>query len=158
MKYLLRLLLFICLLGVNNLLNAQCSGGIANGSITPTATWQSLNTTNIDGNSYWTFPATAGFTYYFSFCTNAGGSSTYDTQITILDNLGVAVAGGYNDDFCGTQSYVAWTCIAAGTFRVLVTKYSCTTQVGLGTFVYKSGAGLTCPNDMGGGLVTVCIV
>ena len=107
------------------------------GTITPNTAWQSVNTTNIDGKRYWTFTASAGFTYYFSFCAADGGSSTYDTQITILDNLGVAVAGGYNDDFCGTQSYVAWTCVTAGTYRVLVTKFSCAGQVGLGTFVYK---------------------
>jgi hypothetical protein len=135
--------------------SAQCTNGNLVGNIVPTATWQSTSTTGINGRRYWTFAATAGFTYYFSFCAADGGSSTYDTQITILDNLGVPVAGGFNDDFCGTQSYIAWTCITAGTYRVLVTKFSCANQNGLGTFVYKSGAPLSCPNNMGGGVVTV---
>jgi hypothetical protein len=135
--------------------NGQCTNGNLGGSIVPTATWQSTNTTGINGKRYWTFTATAGFTYYFSFCTADGGSSTYDTQITILDNSGAAVAGGYNDDFCGSQSYVAWTCVTAGSYRVLVTKFICAGQNGLGTFVYKSGAPLSCPNNIGGGVVTV---
>ena len=109
MKFTLRLSFLFCfLLGSLNS-RAQCTAGASAGSITPTASWQSTNTSNIDGKKYWTFPATAGFTYYFSFCSTDGGSSTYDTQITILDNLGVAVAGGFNDDFCGLQSYLAWT-------------------------------------------------
>ena len=155
MKYFLRLFFVVLLSSVAVKSSAQCTAGTLAGTITPNTAWQSTNTTNIDGKRYWTFTAAVGFTYYFSFCAADGGSSTYDTQITILDNLGVAVAGGYNDDFCGTQSYVAWTCVTAGTYRVLVTKFSCSGQVGLGTFVYKSGAPLSCPNNMGGGVVTV---
>ncbi|MBP7168138.1 MAG: hypothetical protein KBB64_10765, partial [Bacteroidia bacterium] len=55
---------------------AQCTGGTSGGGITPTAAWSSTNTLNIAGNSYRTFAATAGATYYFSFCAADGGSST----------------------------------------------------------------------------------
>jgi hypothetical protein len=155
MKYTFCLIVFVISLFFAENSNGQCTTGNLVGNIVPTATWQSTSTTGINGRRYWTFAATAGFTYYFSFCPADGGSSTYDTQITILDNLGVPIAGGYNDDFCGSQSYVAWTCVTAGTYRVLVTKFSCVGQNNLGTFVYKSGAPLSCPNNLGGGLVTV---
>ena len=104
MKYFLRLILFIFILGSSEISSAQCTAGYLAGAITPTSTWQSTNTSGIAGKRYWTFAATAGFTYYFSFCAADGGSSTYDTQITILDNTGLVMASGFNDDFCGLQS------------------------------------------------------
>ncbi len=136
-------------------LNAQCTGGTLGAAITPTASWQSVGTTNINGNNYFTFTATAGFNYYFSFCTADGGLSTYDTQITILDNAGNPVVGGYNDDNCGLQSYLNWLCVTAGTYRVLVTMYNCASQTNIGTFVYKMSASLTCPSGLGAGTIAV---
>ena len=148
------LILLVLSLG-NSRLEAQCTGGTNGGGITPLLTWQSGGTANINGGTYRTFSATAGNTYYFSFCAADGGSSIYDTQITIQDNAGVAVAGGYNDDNCGVQSYVAWTCITTGTYRVLVNLYSCANQASLGTLVYKYSPALTCPGNLGGGTTVV---
>lgn len=136
-------------------INAQCTGGTFVTSITPTTSWQSVGTTNINGNRYFTFVATAGFNYYFSFCAVDGGSSTYDTEITILDNAGNPVLGGYNDDNCGSQSYLNWVCVTTGTYRVLVTKYSCANQANIGTFVYKMSAPLSCPSNLGTGTIAV---
>ncbi len=133
----------------------QCTGGTSGGAITPGLAWQSVNTVGINGGTYRTFNATAGQTFYFSFCGVDGGSSTYDTQISILDNAGVPVAGGYNDDFCGVQSYLAWTCLTTGTYRVLVNLYNCAAQTNLGTLVYKNSAALTCPGNLGGGVTNV---
>ena len=102
---------------------AQCSGGSSGGALaTPTGTFQT--STFSSKGIYKTFTATAGATYNFSFCSN-GGSASYDTQITILDNSGFSVAGGYNDDFCGLQSDLTWIATSSGTFRVLVTEYDC---------------------------------
>ena len=134
---------------------AQCTGGSSGGAITPGLAWQSVNTTNLNGGTYRTFNATAGQTYYFSFCTVDGGASAFDTQISILDNTGVGMAGGYNDDFCGVQSYVAWPCVTTGTYRVLVNLYNCANQNNIGTLVYKYSAALTCPGNLGGGVTLV---
>ncbi|HQK96603.1 MAG TPA: T9SS type A sorting domain-containing protein [Bacteroidia bacterium] len=146
---------FLYLVFFSSSTKAQCTGGNLGGAITPTTSWQSVGTTNINGNRYFTFVAAAGFNYYFSFCSVDGGSSTYDTELTILDNSGNPVAGGYNDDNCGSQSYLNWTCVTAGTYRVLVTKYSCANQANIGTFVYKMAAPLSCPSGLGGGTIAV---
>jgi hypothetical protein len=107
-------------------LHAQCSGGTAAGTLTPAAGWQTINITT--GNYYtFTVPAATGCsfpTYFFSFCSGDGGNAGFDTQITILNNTG-AFAGGYSDDACGLQSYVAWVPTAAGTYRVLLNTYFC---------------------------------
>jgi hypothetical protein len=150
-------LLFFCFFLASCLLvqagMAQCTGGNNGGAITPTAAWQSVN--NIAGNSYRTFVATAGSTYYFSFCAADGGSSNFDTQLTINTSTGTAVPGAYNDDFCGLQSYLAWTCVTSGTYRILPSLYNCANQNNLGKLRYRVGAPLSCPNNLGGGVTTV---
>lgn len=136
-------------------LHAQCTGGANGGTITPGAAWSSVNTTNIPGGTYVSFNATAGATYYFSFCAADGGSSIFDTQITLLNASGLPVAGAYNDDACGVASYLAWTAPATNTYRVLVNLYNCTSNANLGTMVYRTFPPLTCPGNLGGGVVTV---
>jgi Bacterial lectin/Secretion system C-terminal sorting domain len=134
--YLLALLFFTLLSSQSQ---AQCSGGSAAGALTPAPAigWQTIGITT--GN-YYTFvvaPVTGCSypTFYFSFCAGDGGSAGFDTQITILDNTG-AYAGGYSDDACGLQSFVAWTPTAAGTYRVLLNTYFCGTGSGA-TLAYR---------------------
>ncbi len=116
---------------------AQCTGGSVAGSITPTTSYQTQSVPA--GTWYYTFvvPGTCMPTYDFSFCSADGGSAGYDTQITILDNSGVAVSGGYNDDFCGTQSHVTWTPTSGGTYRVLINNYYCGATSTSSTLAYK---------------------
>lgn len=114
--------------------HAQCAGGASAGAITPTASFQ---TVCVPGGQYRTFSATAGVTYTFSFC-QGGGSTTFDTEMTILDNAGVVVPGAFNDDFCGTSSEVTFIAPATATYRVLVTKYHCTADATCQTLAYKT--------------------
>lgn len=107
---------------------AQCSGGTNAGALSP-APGAAYQTMNVTTGNYYTFVVAAGCmpTYDFSFCAADGSNATFDSQITILDNSGVAVGGGYSDDFCGLQSHVTWTPTASGTYRVLVNTYFCGT-------------------------------
>ena len=140
---------------IANRANAQCSGGSSGGVIVPGLAWSSVGTAAVPAGTYYTFAATAGRTYYFSFCLADGGNSSFDTQISLLNNAGV-YAGGYNDDFCGLQSYLTWTCVTTANYRVLINLYSCqSTGANLGTMVYKYAAPLTCPGNLGGGVTNV---
>lgn len=132
MRLPLRVLFCLCLSVASQIgstdLHGQCSGGTNAGALAPApaAAWQTQAVTT--GN-YYTFvvPVATGCsypTYFFSFCAADGGSAGFDSQITLLDNTG-AYAGAYSDDYCGLQSYVAWTPTAAGTYRVLVSTYYC---------------------------------
>ncbi len=118
---------------------AQCnsvSGATFKGTIVPASTFQSL--TPVNAGEYWNFTASTCNKYVFSFCPTDGGSVSWDTQFTIDDNTGVAVAGAYNDDNCGNQSYLEWSPTANGTYRIYVTRYSClNTGPSSGTLVYK---------------------
>lgn len=115
---------------------AQCTGGTQQGTLTPTVAWQFQ--AGADGSKFYNFAATAGNTYEFSYCSANGGSSTYDTQLSILTSAGVAVGGtGYSDDYCGTQSFVSWVAPTTATYRILSNKYNCTNQNNLGTLAYR---------------------
>ncbi|MFN0187670.1 MAG: hypothetical protein ACKVQV_03120, partial [Bacteroidia bacterium] len=132
---------------------SQCSGGTNAGALTPTSSWQ---TVAVDGGTYYTFTATAGTTYYFSFCSTDGGSSTYDTQISILNNSGTPLGGTYySDDFCGDDAKVTFPCTTAGTYRVLVNKYNCASQATMGTLAYKSAIPPSCPAGLGTSVVNI---
>jgi len=112
---------------------AQCSGGTAAGSITPSNSWQ---TVCIQGGNYVTFSGYQGVSYTFSFCSN-GGSASYDTEITILDNSGNPVSNGYNDDYCGYASQITYVPGSSTTFRILVTQYGCTVNATCVTMAYR---------------------
>ena len=137
MRTYLLILLFSGLFFKNH---AQCTGGASGGALSPVpnATYQTMNCPA--GNYYYTFvvPVSSCYPQYdFSFCSADGGSATFDTQITILDNTGTAVAGGYSDDYCSTQSHVVWTPSASGTYRVRVNLYNCVATTAAATLAYK---------------------
>lgn len=125
--------LLFCMLSTPS--NAQCTGGTSAGAITPNTTWQTLC---VQGGQYLTFTAVQGRTYMFSFC-QGGGSASWDTQITIINNAtGVAVPGAYNDDNCGTGSELSFIAPSAITYRVLVTKYNCAADATCQTMAYRT--------------------
>ncbi|MBA4239820.1 MAG: hypothetical protein C0448_03785 [Sphingobacteriaceae bacterium] len=137
MKHLLSI--FIVFFSLNPL-HAQCTGGSNGGALSPApnTTYQTMNCPA--GDFYYTFVVAASScfpVYDFSFCSTDGSNATFDTQITILDNSGAAVAGGYSDDYCSTQSHVIWTPNLAGTYRVHVNKYSCVATTAAATLAYK---------------------
>jgi hypothetical protein len=119
------------------------------GTVTPTIAWQTYPC--VKGGEYLQFVALPNAYYTFSFCFG-GGSATWDTQITILDNTG-ADAGGYDDDLCAPQSHLwNWQAPATGgTFRILVSEYYCIAGASCGVLAYKreltpGGPGVSCGN------------
>lgn len=123
-----------------NQLFSQCTGGSNGGALSPapSASYQTMNCPA--GNFYYTFVVAASSClpiYDFSFCSADGGSASFDSQITILDNTGTAVAGGYSDDYCSTQSHVVWTPSTAGTYRVRINLYNCVATTAAATLAYK---------------------
>jgi hypothetical protein len=134
-------------LGFASGVNAQCTGGTSFGSITPTTTFQTIPC--IRGGQYYTFNAVAGTSYTFSCC-SGGGSSSFDSQLTILTNAGaVATPIGYSDDVCGSAPEInGWTCSATGTYRILLNNYFCVTGTTCATVAYREnppiGPGGTC--------------
>jgi hypothetical protein len=129
---------------------AQCTGGVYAGDITPTLSWQTIPC--IKGGEYFSFTATAGVFYTFSFCMG-GGAAAWNTQITILDNSGNPAPFGFADNECGLQDHLwYWSPGTTGTYRVLITQSSCTSNTNCATLAYHTelspygGPGLSCGN------------
>lgn len=120
MKIQIYLLLILNLFTCNSAFS-QCSGGALAGTLTPLAGYQTQAVIN---GQYYNVNVSCGSSYNFTFCSN-GGSSSWDTQLTILDNTGTYVGYGYNDDNCGLQSNVSFTATFTGTIRVLISLFSC---------------------------------
>ncbi|QQS27780.1 MAG: choice-of-anchor L domain-containing protein [Sphingobacteriales bacterium] len=130
---------FICLSFLNIESNAQCSfsanvGAVSLGSITPTGTWQTTGC--VTGGDYYTFNATVGQQFAFTFC-GSGGTASWDTELSINTAAGAGVAGAYNDDFCGIQSQLTWTATSNGTFAIYVTGFGCTNNANCATLAYR---------------------
>ncbi|PHR27984.1 MAG: hypothetical protein COA38_12625 [Fluviicola sp.] len=97
-----------------------CLGGTNSGTITPTTAYQ---TQAISNGQYFVVNVTCGNTYNFTFCGN-GGTASWDTQLTVIDNTGTTELA-YNDDFCSLQSDVTWTSTFTGTVQILASLYFC---------------------------------
>jgi hypothetical protein len=139
------LLLSSLLLALPNFAHAQCAGGVNAGALTPIASWQTISTL---AGRYYTFAATAGNSYQFSYC-NGGGAAGIDTEITIQNAAGTPVAGAYNDNACaGGRSEITWACTVTGTYRVYTTLWFCSSSATAITLAYRSivpvGPGATC--------------
>ena len=135
----------ICFLTFTNI-SAQCAGGTNGGALSPapTSAYQTMNCAA--GDFYYTFVVAAGScfpVYDFSFCSADGSNANFDTQITILDNSGTAVSGGYSDDYCSVQSHVIWTPALAGTYRLHINNYNCVATTVGATIAYRALASFT---------------
>ncbi|MDD3687172.1 MAG: SprB repeat-containing protein, partial [Bacteroidales bacterium] len=134
-KFLFFAISTVLLLSLSNKTFAICAGATSAGALSPNTNWQ---TTAVNTYRYYTFVATyPGETFVFSFC-DGGGSNSVDTQIEIYTNAGVAIAGAYNDDHCGLGSELVFSAPAAGTYRVGIYQYYCSTSVvAAGVFAYR---------------------
>lgn len=143
-RYLGFILLSLFLLFGTQQVRAQCTGGTLAGTWVITTTFQTQAAAQ--AGTYYRFSATAGTSYTFTFC-QGGGSATFDSQLTILDNTG-AFAGGYNDDNCGLQSEVIWVAPSTGIFRCLINQFNCQATTATGTLAYREnpplGPGANC--------------
>lgn len=72
---------------------------------------------------YAVIAVTAGDTYTFSTCGEDGGEADYDTQLTLRNTDGSAIA--YNDDFCGLRSKLSWEATFTGTVHLHLHEYYC---------------------------------
>lgn len=120
-------------------LGAQCSsssGATNKGSITPSTSWQSK--TSVGPGQYWTFTADPCYTYIFSFCSSDGGSCSWDSELSVNTSTGSTITSAYNNDYCSTAARLSWTPSGSGSYRIYVTKHSCSkTGPGGATLVYK---------------------
>lgn len=82
--------------------------------------------TCVSGGDYSYYDVVAGYTYVWSTC----GDTDFDTELTLYSGMGCAgTMLGYNDDYCGDQSYISWTATFTGVVTVLLTEKTYTLLV-----------------------------
>ena len=138
------LFLLLTIFSVQNL-DAQgciCANQYPFGNLTPLTSWSSIDPCNYAGE-YAVINVVAGNIYEFSTCAIYGSNVSYDSELTLLSNAQQWLA--YNDDFCGTQSYISWTATYTGTVQIHLTQYylgaGCYTNMTCSTIRYKMTAG-----------------
>lgn len=119
-----------------------CSSMWPTTPVTPTTAWTTINTLMYAGD-YAVVNVVAGNTYEFTTCAIYGSNVTYDSELTLLTNAQQYIA--YNDDFCGTQSYISWTATYTGTVQIHLTEYylgsGCWTNLTSSSIRYRYTAG-----------------
>ena len=121
------LLFMIILFSKNNY--SQCNNGAnfypATAYTPPTGVWASATMVNWAGEVI-QINVISGDTYQFSTCNIYGGvAASYNTELTLRDNIGNLLA--YNDDFtgCGTNSYISWTSTITGVVHLHINEFPC---------------------------------
>ena len=136
---------------------AYCNNPL--GSLAPNLTWQYQTHSSL---GYYTFNATAGCTYQFTYCSSFAPSASYsgDPYITIATGP-TSGAQITNDDYCGLGSYLSWTAPSTGLFYFNVGN-CCSPQCGNispRTFGYRStncAGGVTSPTSITASSATIC--
>ena len=84
---------------------------------------------------YWSFTATAGYTYHFTL-----GSNSEDSYLHLYDASYTELAS--NDDngplFSGVPASLSWTCTTSGTYYITACHYTCTAFTNSGSMSYWS--------------------
>ena len=126
MKHLLTLILtLLIIIGYS-----QCDNGTnyyPSSAYTPSDnTWGSATASNWAGEVI-RVNIISGDDYEFSTCSGYGGvNASYDTQLTLMDELGAVV--DFNDDFSGCSgytSYIKHTAAYTGVLYVHLNEYNC---------------------------------
>lgn len=97
-----------------------CTSATSNDAITIEPFWKNSSTYN-SGKRAFNFTAYAGCTYEFQTCYN----STSDTYLRLYSTATGGSELVSNDDFCGTQSKITWTCSTTGNYSILLTRVIC---------------------------------
>ena len=146
------LILFQILVSAVNINAQYCGAATTNVAITPTTTSQ-LTASYNSGRRAFSFVATAGCTYEFSTC----GQSSNDTYLRLYANGTGGALLAENDDFCGAQSTLQWTCTTNGTYSVHLSRYTCNTLNATTRMSYRVvGCGPSSPTSVSSSVASIC--
>jgi hypothetical protein len=146
------LILFQILVSAVNINAQYCGAATTNVAITPTTTSQ-LTASYNSGRRAFSFVATAGCTYEFSTC----GQSSNDTYLRLYANGTGGALLAENDDFCGAQSTLQWTCTTNGTYSVHLSRYTCNTLNATTRMSYRLvGCGPSSPTSVSSSVASIC--
>lgn len=160
------ILSILFIINSNSLLfsQGQClSGGCTGGSRYPYSEFSTSSeewdvvSTLIYAGEYAVYSIVAGQTYEWSLIDADGGSSSYDSQLTLLSEDGNTIYC-FSDDVHNLNAKITWTASFTGKVKVLVTQYNCQTNNIFTTLVWRcASCGLIPPpsNDNCSGAIAL---
>ena len=111
---------------------SQCNNGAnfyPTSAYTPiTGLWTSATMVNWAGEVI-KVNVISGDVYEFSTCSSYGGvGATYDTELTLRDDVGTLLAYNNNYTGCGNNSYINWTSTITGEVHLHINEFPCATN------------------------------
>ena len=112
---------------------------------TTSNSWTTVSAYMNAGN--WTlFAVTAGQTYQWTYCSDFGGTQSWDAELTLFNNSTGATlcyANNCGRTNCVNAPYLAWTATFTGVVKLLTTVSGCTTNTGspYSTLVWTDSTG-----------------
>jgi len=143
-KYIVVILFLFGIFSINvNAQDGECDvGGCSGGTLFPVSeqsttsdTWTIVSTL-IYAGEYAVYNVTLGETYEWSLCSADGGSSSYDSELTLLSEDGLTKYC-YSDDICDLNAKIGWTATFTGKVRVLVNQWDCQPNTTFTTLVWR---------------------
>ena len=117
------------------------------------STWSTVSAFMNAGN--WTlFNVTAGQTYEWSYCSDFGGSQSWDAELTLFNNASNSIlcyANNCGRSGCSSAPYIAWTATFTGVVKLLTTVSGCLINTGspYSTLVWRNVSAIGTGNIYG---------
>jgi photosystem II stability/assembly factor-like uncharacterized protein len=112
-------------------------------ALNPTSSWQYQDW--IYGGEYCLVNVQVGQVYTFSYCSSDGGALAFDGELSIRTVNNQLIM--YSDDVCGVAPRLVWRAGFTGQVRVLLTRYSCSTQGINSRMAYRVGGNAFTDDD-----------
>jgi GH25 family lysozyme M1 (1,4-beta-N-acetylmuramidase) len=112
---------------------------------TSSSSWSTVSAYMNAGN-YTLFNVTSGDTYEWTYCSNVGGSQSWNAELTLFNNATGSTLC-YDDNCgssgCSTAPYIQWTASFTGIVKLLTTVSGCGTNTGspYSTLVWRDTSG-----------------
>ncbi|MBA3899098.1 MAG: T9SS type A sorting domain-containing protein [Bacteroidetes bacterium] len=88
-----------------------------------------------------------GANYEWSLCSTDGGSTSYNSELTLYDGTSNAIIC-YSNNYCGNDAKISWTATFTGTVKVQVNEFSCATNITSTTLRWRSVGPVTPTTDL----------
>lgn len=142
-RLLLFVLVYLVVIPIAYSQTGQClSGGCSGGTQFPSSeyssssdTWEIVSTA-IYAGEYAIYNVESGKTYEWSLLAVDGGSSSYDSQLTLLSEDGLTEYC-FSDDVHNLNAKITWTASFTGKVRVLVNEFDCQTNTEFTTLAWR---------------------
>lgn len=115
--------------------------------------WSTVSAYMNAGN--WTlFNVTAGQIYEWSYCSDFGGSQSWDAELTLFNNASnvtLCYANNCGRSGCSSAPYIAWTATYTGVVKLLTTVSGCLINSGspYSTLVWRNASAVSVGNVFG---------